>query len=144
MNDMNKKTITAIFLIALTAMVTIGACSDHGTVVDAQPGNGDSTISFAITVHPLLLSNCGTSGCHIGANPQHEFSVATYETITEVTHHGRHVVPGFADSSALYIAVTPRYTELGIAGRMPFGRTPLSVADQNKIRDWINQGAEDN
>jgi hypothetical protein len=53
-------------------------------------------------------------------------------------------VPGFADSSALYIAVTPRYAELGIAGRMPFGRTPLSVVNQNKIRDWIDQGAKDN
>lgn len=135
---------TAIFLISLAVMVALGACSDHGTAVEVQLGDGDSTISFAATVHPLLLSNCGTSGCHIGANPQHDFSVATHATITEVSHQGRHVVPGFADSSALYIAVTPRYAELGIAGRMPFGRTPLSVIDQNKIRDWINQGAKDN
>ena len=141
---MNKKSITAIFLTSLMVMVVLGACSDHGTAVDNPPGNGDSTLSFAATVHPLLLSNCGTSGCHIGANPQHGFSVATYATITGVSVHGRHVVPGYADSSAIYIAVTPRYTELGIAGRMPFGRTPLSVIDQNKIRDWINQGAKDN
>ena len=92
----------------------------------------------------MLLNSCGFSGCHIGANPQHEFSVATYATITEVSHHGRHVVPGFADSSALYLVVTPRYLEVGILERMPFGRTPLAVADQNKIRDWINQGAENN
>jgi len=124
-------------------MVALGACSDHGTAVQAQPGDGDSTISFAAVVHPLLLNSCGSSGCHIGANPQHEFSVATYATVTEVSHHGRHVVPGFADSSALYLVVTPRYAEAGILDRMPFGRTPLSVFDQNKIRDWIDQGAKD-
>ena len=140
----NTKLIAALFIIAVAVMLALGACSDHGTAVQVQPGDGDSTVSFAATVHPLLLSNCGFSGCHIGANPQHDFSVATYATITGVSLHGRHVVPGFADSSALYIAVSPRYAELGIAGRMPFGRTPLSIIDQNKIRDWIDQGAKDN
>jgi len=139
----NRHTVYLLFLTAFLVMVAISACSDHGVAVDIQPGDGDSTVSFASVVHPLLLSNCGVSGCHIGANPQHEFSVATYATIMAISHHGRHVVPGFADSSALYLVVTPRYAEAGILERMPFGRTPLSVIDQNKIRDWINQGAKD-
>jgi hypothetical protein len=144
MSNMNQKSITAIFLTSLAVMVALGACSDHGTRITEPPGFPTPTVFFSTDVHPLLLNSCGSSGCHIGANPQHGFSVATYPTITGVSQHGRHVVPGFADSSTLYIAVTPRYTELGIAGRMPFGRTPLSVIDQNKIRDWIDQGAKDN
>ena len=144
MSKINLKLLTAIFLTSLAVMVALGACNDHGMGITEPPGVPTPTAYFSTEVHPLLLDNCGFSGCHIGANPQHEFSVATYATITEVSLHGRHVVPGFADSSAMYLAVTPRYAELGIAGRMPFGRTPLSVIDQNKIRDWIDQGAKDN
>jgi hypothetical protein len=138
----STKLIATLFIIAIAVMVALGACTDHGAGITDPPGF--PAVFFSTDIHPLLLNSCGFSGCHIGANPQHGFSVATYATIMEISQHGRHVVPGFADSSALYIAVTPRYTELGIAGRMPFGRTPLSVIDQNKIRDWINQGAEDN
>jgi hypothetical protein len=134
----------SLLLIAFVALLAINACSDHGTVAENHTDDNDSTVSFTTAVHPLLLFNCGFSGCHIGANPQHEFSVATYATITEISHYGRHVVSGFADSSALYLVVTARYAEVGIPDRMPFGRTPLSVIDQNKIRDWINQGAKDN
>ncbi|MCX6832026.1 MAG: hypothetical protein NT028_07825 [candidate division Zixibacteria bacterium] len=138
------RSLVAIFLIAVAVMVVLGACSDHGARITDPPGIPTPTAYFSTEIHSLLFNSCGTSGCHIGANPQHEFSVATYATITEISHHGRHVVPGFADSSALYIAVSPRYAELGIAGRMPFGRTPLLIIDQNKIRDWIDQGAKDN
>jgi hypothetical protein len=140
----NTKSIAALFIMAVAVMVALGACSDHGARITDPPGFPTPTAYFSTEVHPLLLNSCGSSDCHIGANPQHEFSVSTYATITEVSHHGRHVVPGFADSSALYLVVTPRYTEAGILDRMPFGRTPLSVADQNKIRDWIDQGAKDN
>jgi hypothetical protein len=140
----DAKSIAALFIVALAVMMAFSACSDHGVAVKDNPIHLDSTVSFAAQVHPLLLNSCGFSGCHIGANPQHEFSVETYATITEVSHHGRHIVPGFADSSALYLVVTPRYSEVGIPDRMPFGRTPLAVADQNRIRDWINQGAADN
>jgi len=136
--------LVSISLIAVAVMEALSACSDHGARITDPPGIPTPTVSFSIEIHPFLLNSCGSSGCHIGANPQHEFSVATYATITQVSHHGRHVVPGFADSSALYLVVTPRYAEAGILERMPFGRTPLSVIDQNKIRDWIDQGAEDN
>ena len=141
---MAPKSLIAIFLTSLAVMVALGACNDHGMGITEPPGVPTPTAYFSTEVHPLLLDNCGFSGWHIGANPQHEFSVATYATIAEVSHHGRHVVPGFADSSALYLVVTPRYAEAGILERMPFGRTPLSVADQNTIRDWINQGGRDN
>jgi hypothetical protein len=140
----SPKSATMTFLVAVALMVFLGACSDHGSGITEPPGVPTPTAYFSTEVHPLLLNNCGFSGCHIGANPQHEFSVATYTTITEISHHGRHVVPGFADSSALYLVVTPRYEEVGIPDRMPFGRSPLSVIDQNKIRDWIDQGAKDN
>jgi hypothetical protein len=141
---MSSKSVAMIFLIAVAVMLAFGACSDHGAGITDPTGVPTPTAYFSTEVHPLLFNNCGFSGCHIGAYPQHEFSVATYATITEISHHGRHAVPGFADSSALYLVVTPRYEEVGILDRMPFGRSPLSVIDQNKIRDWIDQGAKDN
>ena len=48
----SMKSIAALFIIAVAVMLALGACSDHGTAVQVQSGDGDSTVSFAATVHP--------------------------------------------------------------------------------------------
>ena len=142
---MNRKIpLILAFCTAFLLLLAIGACSDHGAVVDNPlPVDTDTLISFATQLHPLLQNSCQAVGCHITANPNHGLDMTTYASIMDSTDH-KHVIPYDADHSPLYIAVTTRYTELGILGRMPFGRTPLSESDQNIIKAWINEGAKDN
>ncbi len=125
----------------------LSSCADHGT---APQEAGDQvmpqpSVSFSQEVHPILLANCSYSGCHGEINPRHEFRVATYATITADTPtYGHHVIPGDADSSPLYIAISYRFSELGLVLRMPRGGDSLSSAQQELIKTWINEGAQDN
>ena len=131
-------------LAAFLIVLVVASCTDHGAVVDIpMPVDADTLISFSTQVHPLLQNSCQAFGCHTTASPNHGLNMTTYATIRDSSQF-RFVIPYDADHSPLYIAVSPRYADLGIAGRMPFGRTPLSESDQNLIRTWINQGAKDN
>lgn len=126
----------------------LAACTDHGTA----PGENDdenetpmATVSFSAEVHPLLLANCAFSGCHGANSTRHELEMTSYETImADTPTYGRHVIPQDADSSPLYLAVSPRFAELGQPLRMPRGGDTLTTAQQELIRTWINEGALDN
>jgi hypothetical protein len=54
---------------------------------------------------------------------------------------GKVIQPGSAASSTLYTKTT---SSPPFPGQMPPGPTKLTLTQQNLIRDWINQGAQDN
>lgn len=135
----------AICLFALL----LSACSDHGAVLKDDNGGGppppDPTVFFSADVHPILLRSCAFNSCHGDVNPQHDLKVTSYSNIMNVSPiHGRIVVPGDANVSALYISISPRYRELGLDFRMPRFSDSLTTAEQETIRVWINEGALDN
>lgn len=130
-------------LLGLMLIGVLGCSSDSGTNSNGDDDgntNGDP-VSFSQDVNPILQSSCSFSNCHGGTPPESGFSTASYETVTGNADHGPLVVPGDASSSNLYLKVTanPPFGE-----RMPRGMTPLSASQINTIRDWINEGAEDN
>ncbi|MGB5107695.1 MAG: hypothetical protein WBP29_13710 [Candidatus Zixiibacteriota bacterium] len=141
----------AILSIAALSLLLLflSACSDHGVTIIDDGGGGppppDPTVFFAADVHPILMRTCAFNSCHGEVNPQHDLKVTTYTDITKVSPiHGRIVIAGDAGVSALYIAVSPRYRELGLDFRMPRFSDTLTTAEQDTIRIWIDEGALDN
>jgi hypothetical protein len=136
-----------LYITLILIVGVISACTDQGAapVEEAAKVEPQPTVSFAADVHPIVLANCSFSGCHGASNTRHEFQVASYETImADTPTYGRHVIAGDADSSPFYLAISPRFAELGQPLRMPRGGDTLSTEQQELIRTWINEGALDN
>ncbi len=135
----NSETITIGLGSAVNA--TIAAGSGTGTILD----NDASAVSFASDVRPILVDNCAVSGCHGSGSSQGGFSFGTltYDDVRDASgFNGAIISAGDASSSSLYTKTT---SSPPFGGRMPSGGRPaLSTADQEKIRDWINEGAIDN
>jgi hypothetical protein len=112
-----------------------------GSIID------DDEASFAGTVRPVLMARCAKVGCHAGSGASTGLALGsvTYNDVINATGTntgGKVVVPGDASSSTLYTKTTDTPP---FGGRMPGDGPPyLPIEDQNKIRDWINQGALNN
>ena len=95
-------------------------------------------VSFAQTDPPektartILETKC--AACH-GAARMSDLDLRDRDTILKGGKRGPAIVPGKADESLLYKAVR-REGEL----QMPPGKTALTAAEVNAIRDWINGG----
>jgi mono/diheme cytochrome c family protein len=76
--------------------------------------------------------------CHSGTSPQAGINLESPDTIVaSAAMHGHAIiVPGVADESHL--------VEVVEQGTMPPGGPKLSDAEIAAIRDWINQGAQNN
>ncbi|HWR82721.1 MAG TPA: Calx-beta domain-containing protein [Candidatus Deferrimicrobium sp.] len=103
-------------------------------------------VSFSAQVRPLFDNfGCLAQGCHGGGSSEGGLALGdgSYATVRTATgSHGAIIVAGNASASSLYYktTATPQFGD-----RMPqFGPLYLSVEQQNLIRDWIDQGAQDN
>jgi len=110
--------------------------------------NDVAGVSFVTQVKPLLQGSCAKLGfCHGGAFPGGGMFLdtsATYANVMSATGNvtgGPVVVAGNSTSSTLYTKTTDSWT---FGSRMPQGAAPLSLTQQALIRDWIDQGAQDN
>ena len=140
------KTITALSLLFLYGCSDSGnSPTDPGGGGGGGGGTGVDTISFASDVRPLLQNNnCLNSGCHGTGSSEGELTLgtATYSSVRNGSGtNGSIVVASDASSSNLYLKVT---SSPPFGSQMPVTGSKLSVTDQNKIRDWIDQGALDN
>ena len=119
----------------------IGDAAGLATIYDNDP----IKVTFESDVHPILLANCSAVGCHSGSNPQQGLSMSSYSSI--VTHKnstspGETVVPCDPLSSNLYLKTTPNPP---FGDRMPQSGPPyLSIEQQELIKNWIRQGAQNN
>lgn len=108
------------------------------------------TVSFDSRILSIFNAKCGV--CHNAGGPAAFLSLtsdAAYvnlvnkpSTTTGTPPSGALVIPGNSANSVLY----QRVSNIGLpAGdeRMPLGRT-LSTGDQNIIKAWIDQGANNN
>ncbi len=144
----SKRALAARAVVLSLLALTLSACSDHGSIVkndNSGPPPPDPTVFFANDVQPILIRTCAFNSCHGDVNPQHDLKVTSYASITNVSPiHGRIVIPGDANSSALYISISPRYRELGLDFRMPRFSDTLTTAEQDTIHTWIDEGALNN
>jgi hypothetical protein len=99
-------------------------------------------VSFKTDVKPVLEHYCAE--CHMPGGEGTDasgFSVDGYSSIMAGGKLGPMVVPGDALSSNLYRLVSGR-VHPSIA--MPHGKEELPSEDVEKIKAWIDQGAQDN
>ena len=104
---------------------------------------GEGTVSYSRDVEPVLAANCRS--CHEPGGSGHEasgFSMASYDDLLKGTKFGPMIIPGDAEGSNLVVLMEGR-ADPSIA--MPHGNAdPVSDADIDKIRRWIDQGAQKN
>jgi hypothetical protein len=142
--------------------VAVGASRQVELVVTGQDGNlwhnrfqalpTGPIITLAKDVQPILTASCAVSGCHRGNNPEEGLSLAAGEShaATVGVPSGQAsdlnlVEPGDPQKSYLFHKISGTQRSVGGDGtRMPRNRAPLRAADIEKIRQWIEQGAEEN
>jgi hypothetical protein len=90
---------------------------------------------FETSVAPLLASRCGS--CH-AATPESGFRIDDREAAIRGGDSGiAGIVPGKAAESELYKRIASTDPE----SRMPADGEPLSAAEQQLVKDWIEAGA---
>jgi uncharacterized protein YjdB len=107
---------------------TLGSVTSNTVVLTVSAPSG---VSYATQIVPLFATY-GCSGCHGGSGGYFVNSYAN--TVTRVT-------PGNAAASVLWQKVSGNQTS---GSQMPQGGPTMSQTDQDKIQNWINQGALNN
>ena len=101
--------------------------------------------SFRADVLPLLTTRCVM--CHVEGAEQGQLSLypdawAHLVGVASTQSPLQRVEPGAPDKSYLYLKVLGTQLAAGGSGlRMPFQQDPLSPAELELLRKWIEQGA---
>jgi hypothetical protein len=93
----------------------------------------ENTVSYALTIQPLLANNCNFSGCHANGSRAGKVELSVYDNVKN------NVIPFNADGSKLYFSLI-KTNPLRV---MP----PAGKLHANKIQSvwlWIEQGARNN
>ena len=91
----------------------------------------DVAAAFAQNILPILTARCALSGCHVADGP-HGLDFRTYESFVAGGEHGSVFIPGNAEESEIVEEI--------VEGKMPPPpRDPLTAAEIQLFRDWINQ-----
>ena len=86
---------------------------------------------FADKIAPLLASHC--LDCHDSAVRQAGLDLSSRESALAGGDHGNAIVPGAASESLVWL--------MAESEAMPQNRPPLSAAQKQALRDWIDGGA---
>jgi hypothetical protein len=125
--------------------VFVGSCKDGGDgAAPTQPISGP--VSFVSHVQPIFNASSVDAGCHPGGGApfslQAGVSYASLVNVPAVTGPCAglpRVKPSSADSSALHRRLA------GTCGaQMPLGGSPLPQSQRDLIRNWVNEGAQNN
>ncbi len=101
-----------------------------------------SVVSFSQDVKPILDKNC--IACHRSGGEGEIASglnMSSYEGLMKGTKFGPMVIAGDVEGSNLLVLIEGRADP---SIRMPHGKKPISKADIQTIRLWIEQGARNN
>lgn len=131
----------SILLVSIILLLTncINNVEDVSTGETIDPDE----ISYSEDIQPIFNQSCGGSGCHINASTN-GVNLSSYSAVMNSvgTDYGTEiVVPGSPDESPLVDKIEPNPD---IPPRMPLTGGLLSATEINKIRAWIESGAEDN
>jgi hypothetical protein len=126
-----------------------GYSTSSNPVSPSNPPDTNAVVSFKDQVQGIFTSNCALSGCHVGQGAQQGMDLSAgsaYNNIVNVKSKENpsfnRVTPFKSDSSYLYFKISGIGSFSG--SRMPYGRPPLSTADIEIIKSWIDQGASNN
>ena len=140
-----KQVLTLLFILSLL----IVGCSDSGDApTSPNTGSGGTTVdsvSFDLDIFPLIAShNCLNSGCHGTGSSSGGMTLGsgTYTNIINASgDHGPIIVPGNANSSNMYLKLSPTPP---FGSRMPLTGSPFTSTQLDLLKRWIDQGALDN
>ena len=145
-----SRTLKLFLLFSAVSLWSIG-CSDNSTGTDGDgdgdgDGNGNTEPPAATysNVQSIFNSNCTTSGCHDAQSASSGVILSSYDnTMNSVgDQYGKKIViPDSASASPLVDKIESN-PEFG--NRMPAGGPFLSTEQINLIKEWINNGAENN
>ncbi|MDZ7714896.1 MAG: c-type cytochrome domain-containing protein [Balneolaceae bacterium] len=113
---------------------------------NGDDGNGDTPPSTEPTfanVQVIFNNNCSGSGCHIGER-ESGVRLDGYNNVMEsrgTQYQALIVQPNDADASPIVDKIEPNPDE---GSRMPENSSPLSDNEISLIREWINEGAQNN
>jgi len=126
----------------LIAIFAVAGCQ-HNTLIDLTDPTvsidcDSDTVYFQNDIYPLIISNCANAdGCHNGIGGEEEANELTsYETIMSSDY----VDPFDANNSKLIEAITEGGEEM----MPPYPNEPLTTAQIEMLKTWINQGARNN
>ena len=120
-------------LIAMGSLAMV--VSGGGVLTAATPESPDANAAeptFEKHVQPILRDKC--YGCHGVEQRKADLNLTTTNSVMQGSESGPIIVPGEAEESLLY--------EMVHQGLMPpDGKSPLSAAELETIRNWIVSGA---
>jgi hypothetical protein len=109
----------------------------NNTVCDGSNGGNDGSntdsVCFVQDILPVILSSCGTTGCHDAATHEEGYVLTDYANILK-----KGIVPGNASGSKIYKVVTDN----GEDRMPPSPRSPLTSSQIASLRQWIQDGAK--
>ncbi len=108
------------------------AATPANSEIAALPPVGD--VGFARDVLPIFVEHC--SECHGADDPEEGLELVTYRTLMLGSIYGAVIKAGNAEGSYL--------VEMVSSGKMPKKGDPLTPAQIEIIRAWIDAGALDN
>ena len=133
-------------------VLSFSACSDSSTGTNDYgngPGNGTDNGADEIGFEPVFsnvsqIFSTTCAPCHIGVS-ESGVRLDSYDNVMNSVgdQYGDLVVqPGDADGSPLVDKIESSNPQFGV--RMPQGGNPLSSERINQIKEWIDEGAENN
>jgi hypothetical protein len=140
--------------LALLASACTNSDARIGIVPTVTP-RPDMVVSFSRDVVPIftqtqvLSQTCTTSGCHGGAFASLGLSLEPSSAYGGLVNFPSQQVPGLlrvkpGDSDGSYLIHKLEGNQAPGTAQMPFGGPPLGDLQIKLIRDWIDQGAENN
>lgn len=148
----NSQRERGVYLWAATVgLLTCGLACQVDMQVNEPPPTRGGTVSFSTDIQPLLSTAC--TGCHspggaamLAGIPMDLRAATAYEDIVNQPSvqdaTWTLVAPRNAQASLLFQKISSDDPPVG--DRMPRFAPPLSAAQIELIRDWIDQGALDN
>jgi len=111
-----------------TTCTTTGGTGGTGGTTPPSGGSGNQ-VCFERDILPVLLSSCGTTGCHNQTTAKEGYIITSYASVMS-----NMVVAGSPNSSRLYTAVANN-------NMPPSSYTKLTTAEKDSIYNWIKDGA---
>ncbi len=111
----------------------LGCTREHGDIPmldDHSAPMETHEAAFEQNLLPILTARCALAGCHVADGP-HGLDFRTYESFMAGGEHGPAFIPGNAEESEV--------VEQIVSGRMPPDGPPLTDAEIQAFKDWINQ-----
>lgn len=139
--------ISILFVCGSVFLYQCGSSSNPNSPSTPETETPIQNPSFAQDIQPIFNNSCAVSGCHnttaeAGLNLSQGVAYANIVNVdsTQVPSKKR-VLPNDAQNSYLVEKIEDRQS---VGSRMPLNQNALSGTQIQNIRNWINQGAQDN